>query len=251
MLDGLIRGVAESLAVLDFGLFQVHADGRRIGLCGFLIRTDRGEVILVDTGLPPKYAADLEKASLEDNLGAFGKVLELTEQNLPAAQLARLDLTLDDVDLLVLTHTHIDHVGSLGAFTDRTILLSRHERALERPLYWGDCHPIAWPSATYVTIDEDCDLCSGVRLLHVAGHTPGQLALLVHLPRSGAILLTSDAISRPAEIEQGFDGAWNPDMAAASAKRLMAIADQERATVIYGHCPEQWPNLPKAPHKFE
>ena len=59
----LIKGRPASLAVLDYGLFQVHDNGRIIGIVGFLIRTDRDETILVDTGFPEASARDAAKAS--------------------------------------------------------------------------------------------------------------------------------------------------------------------------------------------
>ena len=48
-----VKGTPTQLHVLDFGLFQVHANGRIIGICGFLIHTSAGEKILVDTGHAP------------------------------------------------------------------------------------------------------------------------------------------------------------------------------------------------------
>ena len=105
-----------SLSVLDFGLFTVHANGRIIGIPGFLITTSAGEHVLIDTGFPQKYADDVEAASIEDDLGAFGKILSLTHQNQPKAQLALLGLSTEDVDLVIITHTHIDHVGNIGSF---------------------------------------------------------------------------------------------------------------------------------------
>ncbi|MCA9962708.1 MAG: hypothetical protein KC423_00640 [Anaerolineales bacterium] len=64
---------------------------------------------------------------------------------------------------------------------------------------------------------------------------------------TGFVLLTGDVISRPAELVEGFSGAVNPAQARANAKRLMAIAQQHNAFVIYGHDPEQWLTLRKTP----
>ncbi|MEY3684375.1 MAG: hypothetical protein RLZZ394_206, partial [Actinomycetota bacterium] len=52
----LLKGRPISLSVLDFGLFQVHANGRIIGIPGALIETDAGERVLIDSGFPQKYA---------------------------------------------------------------------------------------------------------------------------------------------------------------------------------------------------
>ena len=243
-----LSGTAERLYVLDYGLFQVHENGRVIGIQGYLIQTQDGTNILVDTGFPAWYVDDLEGASLEDNLDSFGRVLKLDKENLPPAQLARIGLNPADIDLLVMTHTDIDHVGGIADFPQATIVIGQAERALERPRYFGDHSPIPWPmDVNYLIVDGDTILCPGVALLETPGHSPGHLSLLVRLPETGIVLLIGDAISRPAELEEGFGGAWNEAQARASAERLMSIAEREQAMVIYGHDPDQWPTLRKAP----
>ena len=239
----------ERLYILDFGLFQVHQNNRVIGIPGYLIQTHDGQNILVDTGFHPKYVEDAEAATFEDGLGSFGRIVSLTADNLPAAQLAKLDLTPSDIDILVMTHTDIDHVGGLGDFPQAPIVIHAAERAFPAPRYWNNRSPIAWPEAEYQLIDADSELCPGVTLLSTPGHAPGHLSLLVRLP-TGNVLLIGDAISRPAELEEGFGGSWNEAQAQASADKLMAIAEQEDAFVIYGHDPEQWPTLKKAPNYY-
>lgn len=252
---GLIKGQVTSLTVLDYGTFQVHSAppsnrDRIIGIIGFLIRTDRDENILVDTGFPPAYAADPDLASAADGLSSFGQVLSLTPANLPAAQLALCGLTPADISLLILTHSHIDHVGSLAGFPGVPILRSAPEAALPKPLYFRDKRPMDWPNAPYHSISKDSQIGPGLRVLFTPGHVPGQLALWLDLPDSGPVLLTSDAISRPAEIEEGFSTADDPEAAISSALRILKLAAGAEATVIYGHCPAQWPLLPKAPDSF-
>ena len=249
--EDLVKGRPVSLTVLDYGLFRVHRDGRVIGIVGFLIRTDHAENILVDTGFPAGYAADAAAASLADGLGSFGEVLTLGPENLPAGQLARAGLAPADIDLLILTHSHIDHVGGIADFARAPILVAAADRAEPRPLYFGGTRPMDWPDRTYVTVDADTTLAPGLDLLLVPGHVPGQLALHLTLPRTGAVLLTGDAISRPAEIAEGFDTAHDPAAARHSAARLVALAARTGAFVIYGHGPEQWPLLRKAPAHYD
>lgn len=245
-----LKGRPVSLHVLDYGLFKVHANGRVIGICGFLIQTDAGESVLVDTGFPKKYAEDKAAAAEQDKLYEFGEVLECELDNMPAAQLALAGVNPDQIDLHLLTHTHIDHVGGLGDFPQAPILVSGEERRLPRPLYWGDIRPLEWPDQEYLVIEDDVEVGPGFHVLIAPGHAPGQLAIVLELPETGTVLLTSDAISRPAEIDEKFAGSWDEAKAIASAARLMRLAGETNAFVIYGHSPEQWPELIKSPEAY-
>jgi len=252
MPDAFRSSRAARLYVLDYGLFQVHANGRIIGITGFLVETDDGRHVLVDTGFHPKYLADRDAAAREDRLDEFGRILELGPEHLPAGQLARIGLGPGDVDLQILTHSHIDHVGGIEDFTHVPMVVHRAERALERPLYWHGRHPIAWPEdQIYIEVEGDTRLFDGLTLLETPGHTPGQMSLLVELPNTGSVILTSDTISRPDELDGDFDGYWRPALAKRQAERLMAIAERRDAFVIFGHCPKQWPTLRKAPEYYD
>jgi len=248
--QNFLKGKPVSLHVLDYGLFKVHANGRVIGICGFLIRTDAGESILVDTGFPKKYADDKVAATKEDRLYEFGEVLECEMANMPVHQLSLAGIKPDQIDLHILTHTHIDHVGGLSDFPQAPILVSAAERRLAKPLYWGKVQPLEWPDQDYLVIDGDVEIGPRFRVLNVPGHAPGQLALMLELPKTGPVLLTSDAISRPAEIEENFAGSWDEPKAIASGERLMKLAEETDAFVIYGHSPEQWPTLKKSPDAY-
>lgn len=242
-----LKGRPRWLAVLDYGLFRVHANGRVIGICGYVVETDAGERVLIDTGFPAKYAEDAVRATGEDALGSFGEVLSVTPDNLPRAQLARLGLATSDIDLQIVSHTHIDHIGDMGGFPHAPILIAEAERALPRPLYWRGAQPMDWPEGTYHRVTGDMTLGPGFQVFLAPGHAPGQLSFLIELPETGPVLLTSDAISRPAEIAEEFAGSWDAPRALTNAQRLMRIAAERGAFVIYGHSPEQWPGLRKAP----
>lgn len=249
--DITLKGKPKRLAVLDYGLFEVHAGPRTIGICGFLIETDAGEIILIDTGFPEKYSQDADAATTQDDLGSFGRVLSVTPDNLPGPQLAKLGLAKSDVTLMIQSHTHIDHIGDMAGYPHAPILISAAERALPRPLYWSGKQAMEWPDSDYHLVQNDMELGSGFEVFHCPGHAPGQLAFMVRLPQTGWVLLTSDAISRASEIDEKFAGSWDVDQAIHHGARLMALATDRDALVIYGHSPEQWPDLKKAPDWFE
>ncbi|MEP5731132.1 MAG: MBL fold metallo-hydrolase [Sulfitobacter sp.] len=245
-----LQGKPKRLAVLDYGLFQVHEGPRKIGICGFVIETDAEEVILIDTGFPEKYAVNADIATQEDALDSFGQVISVSTENLPGRQLAKLGLTKDDVTLMIQSHTHIDHIGDIAGYPQAPILMSTDERALPRPLYWAGKQPMDWPDREYHLINKDTVLGTWFEVLHCPSHAPGQLAFMVQLPQTGWIMMTSDAISRASEIDEKFGGSWNVERAIFHGDRLMRMAVDRDAYVIYGHSPEQWPTLKKAPEWF-
>lgn len=246
----LLKSAPARLAILDYGLFQVHESGRIIGICGYLIQTTEGENILIDTGFPAKYAHDARAATEEDALGGFGQVLSLREENLAPAQLALLGLKPSDIHLMIQSHTHIDHVGFMHGFPDAPILIAEAERALPRPLYWSGKQAMEWPDAEYELLDTDTFIGPEFEVLLVPGHAPGQLAFALDLPKTGSVILTSDAISRASEMDTNFEGSWDANQARHHAQRLVQRAESDGATLIYGHSPTQWPTLLKAPEWY-
>lgn len=226
------------LRALDFGLFDV-GPGKRLILCpGFLITTDAGRRILFDTGFPPAYALDERAAARADGLDRFGRLVGFRTAQTAQGALALLGLHLTDISHVILSHSHIDHVGSLPLFSHAEIILTATERAEPAPLYFGANRPMAWPQARYRTLKRATQICHGLGLIPTPGHTAGHLSALVSVGGK-SVMLTADAINRACEPDEGFPDADDPIRAAKSAAKLMRIARQTGAEVIYGHEPTQ------------
>jgi N-acyl homoserine lactone hydrolase len=244
----ILPGRLARLYILDLGLFEVRGGERVIGIPGFLMQTDKGANILFDTGFPPDYLTDPDRPS-RDGLPRFGRLFDFNPDKTATGALARLGLAPADIDLVVLSHSHIDHVGSLPLFTHAPIVMTTRERAEPKPLYFGQARPMDWPKAAYHLIDTDAPVCDGLTLILTPGHTPGHLSAIVTLPDGQRLILAADAINRASEPDEGYADAADPVTARASADRLLALGGQD-ATLIYGHEPSQWPGLPKAPTRY-
>jgi len=245
----ILPGRISRLYMLDLGLFEVRGGERVIGIAAYVLETDQRARILFDTGFPPAYAADPAIAD-RDGLATFGRLLEFSPRQTAEGALALLGLAPRDIDLVILSHGHIDHVGALPLFAHAPIVMTATERADPRPSYFGKARPMKWPDARYHLIDADTAICEGLTLLPTPGHTPGHLSALVRLPDGRAVLLAADAINRASEADEGFADAVDPTLAMSSYHRLTALAAAQSAEIIYGHDPAQWPRLPKAPQPW-
>lgn len=241
----ILPGRLTRLTILDLGLFEVRGGERIIGIPAYLLETGHGQRILIDTGFPPAYATDPSIAD-RDGLPVFGRLLNHGPQQTALGALAALGLAPQDIDLLILTHGHIDHVGSLSLFPGVPILMTGTERADPRPRYFGSARPIDWPAARYILIDHDTPVCHGLTVIPTPGHTPGHLSVLLDLPDTGPVILAADALNRASEPAEQFGDAADPAAAQASADRLRALP----GLLIYGHEPAQWPSLRKAPASY-
>ena len=139
MSDGL------RLGILDYGTFEVHEDGRRIPILGYVITAEESSHSC-GHGLPRRLRRRHGRRGAQGRARAFGRIVALSVDNRPAAQLARAGCRFEDVTDLVITHGDIDHVGGLHEFPGANLVVSRAELRAGPPRYFGDVSPVEWPS---------------------------------------------------------------------------------------------------------
>ncbi len=214
----------------------------QIPIVCYLVQTGDGKNILIDSGLPeimPEGASEFENGQ---------DVIE---------QLASIGLIPDDIDTVISTHYDIDHAGRHAAFTKAQYVVQRvhHLDAASNPRFAANRPQWDQPMERIRLVDGDTELLPGLELIDTSGHVPGHQSVLVRLPKTGAILLTIDAVP----FGEGFtrdeqDDGSNPDAEAtrASTNKLLDLVEREHiGLVIFGHDQAQWETLKKAPAFYE
>ena len=228
----------QRLYLMQVGSVPEH----QIPIVCYLVQTADGQNILIDSGLSdvmPEGYSDFENGQ---------DVIQ---------QLASLGLEPEDIDTVISTHYDGDHAGRHAAFTRAQFVVQRvhHLDAASNPRFAGVRSQWDQPLERIRLVDGDTELLPGFELIETSGHVPGHQSVLVRLPKTGAILLTIDAVPFAAGFARDQqDDSSNPDAAAtrASTIKLLELVDKERiGLVIFGHDKEQWETLKKAPEFYE
>jgi len=238
------------------------AEWHRVPSISLLISHPKLGWVLVDTG----SHRDAMKGHWPEE--ARQKIpLVRAEEDMLGARLAQHDLKPEDIDLLVLTHLHLDHAGNLNLFCgtragSRVIV---HEQELKQALFDVFVGPddmingylkadfAGLPDIAFDPVGGDVELAEDLRLLWLPGHTPGLLGVMVHLGNSGTIIYTSDAVNwqpnygPPSRLSGVF---YDTVAMKESIRRIRWLERRYDAMLIFGHDMEQFERLRLSPDQY-
>ncbi|MEV7135595.1 N-acyl homoserine lactonase family protein [Arthrobacter sp. NPDC093128] len=198
-------------------------------------------LILWDTGVPRDWASRWASSGMHEYFPVTTDTQG--ESGFLDSSLAQLGLAPTDIDLLILSHLHLDHAGNARLFDNGKTRIVANRKELEGVRgIMGDSsggHLKAdFEGLPIEGIEGDTEIVPGVSVIDTPGHTWGTMSLQVDLPDDGTKIFTSDAVYLEDSFGPPAVGAaivWNNLLWLESVEKLRKIAERTDAEIIFGH----------------
>ncbi len=208
-------------------------------ILAYLIESPNGR-ILYDVGCDyRKLATPALRAKFFDPMRPMFEHPTMTEAQRIPNYLARLGLTVRDIDVVFLGHLHFDHAGGLIDLPGCEVHVHGDEIRAAATTLDGGVFDDEWSHAgDWKLQGAEYQVTAGVRAINSPGHTAGHMSLFIELPKGRPVILCGDAAdlheNLSEEIAPGYCWQDNEALAIASIRKLNAMAAAEKA--------ELWPN---------
>jgi N-acyl homoserine lactone hydrolase len=211
----------------------------------YLIKHAQGW-FLWDTGVADAVAAMPDGLAPADPRAVFWR-----RPKTLVTQLDQLGVKPADLTGMAISHTHPDHVGNVELFPATMLFVQKAEYdwpgANNQPRFKPE-HPV-----TRLEGDRDVFGDGSLTILSTPGHTPGHQSLLVKLPRTGAVVLSGDAVHFKANWDnRGVpSNNFNKDLTQASMQKISDTLTKENAQLWINHDKAQRDGLKMSPEFYD
>lgn len=232
-------------------------------MLSWVIEHPRAGIILVDAGEKPQ-AMDLSRYPLAPRMITRNMIRfpENFQSPLPE-QLKQMGIQASDVEHIIVTHLHQDHVGHLSSFPKAKVWVSRAEfEATQKPFahmkgYWPSMFPegfkpdlIDYRDGTFHHFEASKALFEDLWIVPTPGHSPGHQSVIVKSQDRFLVLagdvtpalqyLTLDAVDM-------ISAMADPQQARQSKQKMVRFMQEQNALYLPSHCPTAMDRL----HAFQ
>ena len=220
-------------------------------ILAYLIETNNGR-ILYDVGCDYNKINNPTQREKYYNAELGFSAPEMDESQRLPNQLARMGLSVKDIDVVFLGHLHFDHAGGLCDVCGAEVHIQADELAnanAAKDVAYFDNEIIS--QSNWQVKQGEYDLATGVRAIASPGHTAGHMSLWIEMPTGAPIILAGDAADLTEnivdEVAPGHCWQDQTEMAVASIRKLKQLAQSEKANLWPNHDMAFWRALKTFP----
>jgi N-acyl homoserine lactone hydrolase len=225
---------------------------------GTVIKAPAYSVLLYDPAQPLLIDSGLNPDGIENPEEAWGERAKLVRPQLAPEddlrqRLRELELTPEDIKIVLLTHMHWDHTGALRFFKHCPIVVQREELRFA-------FNPDPFLAAPYMrthfdhgldfrVMDGDGFVAPGVSVVKTPGHTPGHQSVIVRTKAGRRFIFSGDAapLRENLTAKIPLSNAYSAKDCVESLHRLAHLSELLRAEVIPSHDMVVFADLNKSP----
>jgi len=179
------------------------------------------------------------------------------DQTLPA-QLAKCGVRPDEIDFVINSHFHFDHVGGNKYLTNATLLTSKLE--LRSCLVPEPFERLGYSDLSFYTrgqtkvefLEGDVEIARGLTLFETPGHTIAHYSLLAEPENRPPMIFPGDAAYTFETLERMIVGGFHLDPidSISALKRIKQFAKEYGAEIFPSHDMEPWLTWKHAPESY-
>jgi glyoxylase-like metal-dependent hydrolase (beta-lactamase superfamily II) len=163
-------------------------------------------------------------------------IIQLGRYGAFTPRLAEVGLKPEEIDMVVNTHCHYDHIEANYLFRGKTLII--HEKEVEycRQLYWPEYEEAFMRILDIDALSDTKQLTEHVKVIETPGHTPGSISVVAETA-DGPVACVGDAViikedllelRPPSVVTKNIA----PEVSIASLKKIAAL---KPVLVIPGH----------------
>lgn len=141
-----------------------------LGSTNTVLIRDEGRNIIVDPGIL--------------QLGRYGAL---------RARLTEVGLSPEDIDIVVNTHCHYDHIECNYLFRGKRLIIHEKEMEYCERLYWPEYADAFISILDVEPLSQETQLTEDVRVIETPGHTPGSISVIADT-EEGRVAIVGDAV---------------------------------------------------------
>jgi len=135
--------------------------------------------VLVDSGIPFTDSQKYMRGRPCEKVMSFEEAL------------GSVEITPEDVDIVIQTHLHFDHCGNTSRCKNAEVIVQEEELKFAyspHALFFGSYNLNYLKDLRFRVVSGDTDILPGIRVIPVPGHSPGGQAVSVETEKGNAII---------------------------------------------------------------